>query len=153
MAVHRQDRLNDTLDNLKLRMHKLTAKVDKIDNTHNINPKYTKRKREARQDKIITKITTGMGIDLTVVIDKWHLEIEMETEVELGMSNLTDNVIGRCKITDQKSRSSYKDNYKGRYRDTYRDKYKEMYEDIYIDDHRNTYKDSYKVHVQRQLQR
>ena len=31
ITCNRQDRLNDVLDNLQSRMHKLTAKVDKID--------------------------------------------------------------------------------------------------------------------------
>ena len=54
----------------------------------NISPKHTKSKREARQDKIITEVTTGLEIDHLVEIGEWHLGIEIE--VELGMSNFTD---------------------------------------------------------------
>ena len=41
----------------------------------------------------MTKGTTGLEIDLTVVMDKLHLEIEIEIKVELRMSNLTDKII------------------------------------------------------------
>ena len=61
ISYNRQVRFNGVLDKLISRLHKLTAKVDKIDKQYTqYRPQMCQRRKRGKQDKIMTKITTGL---------------------------------------------------------------------------------------------
>ena len=67
--------------------------------TKHLSLKHIKEHGEARQGKTMTKVVTGLEIDLAVVIEECHLEIEVEEDSYKIIDRITERIIeGDCKI-------------------------------------------------------
>ena len=60
---------------------------------NSLSPKYIKEKGQDRQSITMTKVTTRAEIDLIVVTEEWHLEIEVEVDLHKIMDKITERIM------------------------------------------------------------